>query len=270
MSLPEYHGSLKGNRSFREYYGIYRARVENNIDPYRVGRVQIRVPMIHGLADEGGLPSKGLPWASMCALGAGFNYGSFVVPEIGEYVFVMFEDGDEDKPVYIGSSYGIGTPLPKKYGSKDYYTYWEGEANKNEVPDEAQEIVPDRKVIYKSRKGNILYIDDRDYQECIHLETKNGQYLELHDNDRRIFINGLNDNTVEFTEERIDFELSDESVISLNERSFVASANNDTGDVTANIGSNVNLDVSNRGKISAIHTVFVEKKVKAVEVLSEE
>lgn len=273
MALPKYQGSLSGNRSFGQYTGIYRARVENNIDPYRVGRVQVRVPMIHGLADSGGMDIKGLPWASMCAMGAGYDYGSFIVPEIGEYVFVMFEDGDEDKPVYLGSSYGIGTTLPKKYGSKEYSTYWEGEANKNEVPSEAQSEVPDRKVIYKSHKGSILYIDDRDYQEKIYLETLNGQYIELNNSDNRIFIQGLNENSIEIDEEGIKFQISDESKVSINGDAIKAVADSDLGSVEVTLGNNVKwnvdnftIDASEAFTTKAPDLVFVEKKVKAVSV----
>ena len=258
MSIPKYRGSLNGNRNFLGYTGIYRARVENNVDPYRIGRVQVRVPMIHGLADSGGMPVEGLPWASMCAMGAGFGYGSFVVPEVGEYVFVMFEDGDEEKPVYLGSSYGIGTTLPKKYGLKDYYTDWEGKANQSEVPLEGQSEVPDKKVIYKSHKGSVLYIDDRDGQEKIHLETENGQFIELHNSDGRILIHGVADTTVEVDEDGIKVMLSEDNRIYLNETAAVLDVDNEN--------RNVEIDIENKVKSKAIDTIFVEKKVKVVEI----
>lgn len=157
--------------------GVYRARVENNKDPLGIGRVQIRVPMLHGLEGEG-VSSDSLPWASMCSNnGAGYNFGSFIVPEIGEYVFVVFEDGDTNKPVYLGSIFGTGSLTQKKYGSRD--TSWSGVAGVCEVPNEAQREDPTNKVLYKSRLGSKIYMDTSISTEGTSIEDEYGQRFKI-------------------------------------------------------------------------------------------
>src|SRR5574344_1408629 len=175
--LPSNMGTMSNSSAVS---GIYRARVENNIDPLKIGRVQVRIPMLHGMADSG-LSVEGLPWAFPCFQSAGYGYGSFMVPEVGEYVFIIFEDNDSSKPVYIGSSFGSGASAPKVYGTGDGKT-WQGDANSNEVPKEAQREYPTEKVIYKSPKGSCISIDEEDGQESINITDPLGQMLKFESN----------------------------------------------------------------------------------------
>lgn len=82
--------------------GIYRAKVEDNNDPSQLGRIKVRIyPM---LAD---VEAVLLPWAvPMYPIweGAGTGIGFFAIPDVGTYVFVMFEQGDIYQPVYIGEA----------------------------------------------------------------------------------------------------------------------------------------------------------------------
>lgn len=167
-----YNGEL---RNPSDVGGIYRARVENNKDPLQLGRVQVRIPMFHGMGIDDGISNDSLPWAVFCSNnGAGYNYGSFIVPEIGEYVMVMFEDNDPDKPVYIGSVYGSGSTVQKNYGSKEVKT-WNGTIGANEVPIESQREFPTHKMIYKSPFGSKIFMDTAEESESIVAEDSLGQ-----------------------------------------------------------------------------------------------
>ena len=87
-----------------KFYGLYRGTVINNIDPMQMGRLQVIAP------DTGGLvPSS---WAMPCVPFAGKQSGVFVVPSIGSGVWVQFENGDPDYPVWTGGWWGSAAEVP--------------------------------------------------------------------------------------------------------------------------------------------------------------
>lgn len=162
------------------FLGIYRAYVASNVDPLGIGRIKVRIPLIHGTSEVEGANLDALPYASLCsAFGGGSNFGSFMVPEVGEFGFVMFEDGDSNKPVWLGSTYGTDGSYDKEYGNKEKGVIWKGVAGTNEVPIEAQRAYPTQKVIYKSHYGSKIYIDTEQTSEKIGVEDEFGQKLEI-------------------------------------------------------------------------------------------
>lgn len=86
------------------FYGKYRGTVLNNIDPMQQGRIQAIVPDVGAL-----LPSS---WAMPCLPLAGINTGIFTVPPIGAGVWIEFEKGDADYPVWVGGFWGSAAELP--------------------------------------------------------------------------------------------------------------------------------------------------------------
>jgi hypothetical protein len=82
------------------YYGKYRGKVENNLDPYQQGRVQVSCPAVLG---EGSLS-----WAMPSVPYAGSGVGFFMVPPVGANVWVEFEGGDPDYPIWAGCFWGTG------------------------------------------------------------------------------------------------------------------------------------------------------------------
>jgi uncharacterized protein involved in type VI secretion and phage assembly len=87
-----------------KFYGVYRGTVINNIDPMQMARIQVLVP------DAGGLtPST---WAMPCVPVAGKQSGTFVVPQIGAGVWIQFENGDPDYPVWTGGWWGSAAEVP--------------------------------------------------------------------------------------------------------------------------------------------------------------
>ncbi|MBP1611926.1 MAG: phage-related baseplate assembly protein [Acidobacteria bacterium] len=86
------------------YYGKYRGVVLNNLDPERIGRVQVQVPDVLGA----GLSS----WAMPCFPFAGQQLGFYAVPQIGSGVWVEFEQGDPDYPIWSGCWFGSAAEIP--------------------------------------------------------------------------------------------------------------------------------------------------------------
>lgn len=87
--------------------GLYRGTVTINIDPERRGRLQLSVPNVLGY-----LPSS---WAEPCAPLAGPTgpgMGVYMVPPPGASVWVMFERGDVNRPVWLGCRFDLPTDVP--------------------------------------------------------------------------------------------------------------------------------------------------------------
>jgi hypothetical protein len=82
------------------YYGKYRGKVENNLDPLMQGRVQISCPAVLGDGQ--------LSWAMPSSPYAGNGVGFFMVPPVGANVWVEFEGGDPDYPIVGGCFWGTG------------------------------------------------------------------------------------------------------------------------------------------------------------------
>jgi hypothetical protein len=92
----------------KQFYGKYRATVVNNVDPELRGRLLCTVPDVLGL-----VPSS---WCEACAPLAGpVPMGAYLVPPIGAGVWVEFEQGDPNKPIWTGCRFAIGDPPPLAY-----------------------------------------------------------------------------------------------------------------------------------------------------------
>lgn len=88
----------------RRFYGKYRGLVVENVDPQQIGRVLVQVPDVLGE-----IPSS---WAMPCVPAAGIQAGCFIVPPIGSQVWVEFEQGDPDYPIWTGGFWGLVASVP--------------------------------------------------------------------------------------------------------------------------------------------------------------
>ncbi len=82
------------------HYGKYRGTVSNNIDPKQLGRLQVSVPAVYG--------TNTLNWAMPCVPYAGKDVGIFFIPAPGTNIWVEFEGGDLDSPIWSGCFWGQG------------------------------------------------------------------------------------------------------------------------------------------------------------------
>ena len=88
----------------KKYWGKYRGTVFNNVDPEFRGRIQAMVPDAAGL-----LPSS---WALPCFPFTGKQAGAWMLPQIGAGVWIEFEQGDTDYPIWTGSWFGTTAEVP--------------------------------------------------------------------------------------------------------------------------------------------------------------
>jgi len=86
------------------FYGVYRGTVVNNIDPMQLGRITAIVPDVGGIT-----PST---WATPCVPLAGKQMGTFMVPQIGAGVWMQYEAGDADRPIWTGGWWGNAAEVP--------------------------------------------------------------------------------------------------------------------------------------------------------------
>jgi uncharacterized protein involved in type VI secretion and phage assembly len=86
------------------FYGKYRGTVVNNIDPLQKGRLMVQVPDVSGL-----VPSS---WAMPCFPFTGKQMGAYMLPQIGSGVWVEFEQGDPDYPIWSGAWFGSAAEVP--------------------------------------------------------------------------------------------------------------------------------------------------------------
>jgi uncharacterized protein involved in type VI secretion and phage assembly len=81
------------------------------------------------------LDNSTLAWAMPCLPGAGPSVGFFTIPPVGAKVWVEFERGDLDYPIWSGGFWGSGeTPAPM--GPTQAMTHvWAGDNFKIEILD---------------------------------------------------------------------------------------------------------------------------------------
>jgi hypothetical protein len=97
MSMEQSIASALERQTDR-FYGKYRGLVLINVDPQNQGRLKAVVPEVLG-----SIPSN---WCLPCTPYAGTLAGFFSVPLIGSGVWVEFEAGDVNRPVWTGCWWG--------------------------------------------------------------------------------------------------------------------------------------------------------------------
>lgn len=102
--------------------------VTDNKDPDKLGRVKVKLPVLS--------EQDTTWWAPIVMVGAGKNRGWFFIPEKDDEVLVMFEHGDINRPIVVGS-------------------LWNG---KDKPPDKNPGGNPRR--VIKSRAGSKITLDD--------------------------------------------------------------------------------------------------------------
>jgi uncharacterized protein involved in type VI secretion and phage assembly len=122
--------------------GKYRGKVSDNHDPLKMGRITARVLLFSEERD--------ISWATPCVPYAGENKGIFFIPPLGANVWIEFENGDIEKPIFSGC-------------------YW----SENEVPDQNND--PDLKII--KTEHTTITINDKSNENRIEIKTSENQKI---------------------------------------------------------------------------------------------
>jgi hypothetical protein len=81
-------------RHLDRFYGKHRGLVMDNQDPLKQGRLKAMVPDV--------LQSEQTGWALPCTPYAGTTSGLYAIPPIGAGVWIEFERGVPERPVWVG------------------------------------------------------------------------------------------------------------------------------------------------------------------------
>lgn len=130
------------------FYGKYRGTVSDNQDPLMIGRIKARVPDVMGDQESG--------WAMPCAPFGGSGVGFFAIPASGAGVWMEFEHGDPDYPIWSGCWWGTVAEVPPLLLAPPY-----------------------KKMMIKTEGGTTLILDDTPGIGGITLETAGGQKIVM-------------------------------------------------------------------------------------------
>ena len=107
---------LKGLETIGRYYSSYRGFVVDNKDPENLGRIKLKVPEVWG----GGTHDY---WA-FPKTWSGDNHGIQIIPSIGEMVWVEFEQGHPEVPIYSHGHFGRNEMPTDDQELLDVKCYW--------------------------------------------------------------------------------------------------------------------------------------------------
>lgn len=88
------HGN--GMADWGRYYGVYRGKVVSTVDPTNMGKIMVNVPEVTQDVN-GQIPNPAFPLHPVMA---------DFPPEVGDGVYVLFEDGRAEFPVWLGHWWG--------------------------------------------------------------------------------------------------------------------------------------------------------------------
>lgn len=131
-----------------EFWGKYRGVVTDINDPLMTMRIKATVPDVFGDQASG--------WAMPCAPFGGDKVGFFALPTVGAGVWIEFEHGDPDYPVWVGAWWGSAAELPPKLVAPPY-----------------------KKVLLVTPAGHSITLDDTPGIGGITLETAEGASVKM-------------------------------------------------------------------------------------------
>ena len=131
-----------------QFFGKFRGTVTDIQDPLMTGRIRAKVPDVLGDLESG--------WAMPCAPFGGSGMGFFALPNVGAGVWIEFEHGDPDYPIWAGCWFGSVAEMPSDLLAPPY-----------------------KKVMLKTEGGHSIILDDTPGIGGITLQTSGGQKIVM-------------------------------------------------------------------------------------------
>lgn len=171
----------------RQFFGKYRGKVTANKDPLFLGRIQVTVPAILGEGRQS--------WAMPCTPYAGKDIGWFTIPPLNTNVWVEFEGGDPDYPIWSGCFWGV-----------------------DELPQNAKVEDPEKVQVFKTN-GITLTLNNLN-EKGLTIEVENPvveRPLKMVFNADGIEINNKDETTIKITANMIELKNRDSSTMTINQ-----------------------------------------------------
>ncbi|MBZ0303133.1 MAG: phage baseplate assembly protein V [Anaerolineae bacterium] len=130
------------------YYGKYRGIVTDNQDPLMTGRIRATVTGPMGSEESG--------WAMPCMPFTGSGCGLFALPPVGAGVWIEFEQGSLERPIWCGGWWGSAADVPSETLTPPY-----------------------QKFLIKTSGGQTVILDDTPGVGGITLQTSSGQKITM-------------------------------------------------------------------------------------------
>lgn len=163
----------KYNVSDEKLYGKFRAEVKNINDPLKRGRIEVKCESLMPNASS-------LGWAESC-----FMPGTFNLPRKGDFVWIEFEEGDIDHPIWVGimpTRKYVKEYLFEGYSDRVNYdhlisvfrtSHFKVNFKNNDLKGNEQLVIEDKagtKVTFDTDNGSLLIDSNNDF-----LVTYNGE-----------------------------------------------------------------------------------------------
>lgn len=238
-------------------FGVMVCQVVKNYDQEKQGFIQVNITTRD-------YQESRLVWARLAFPYGGDKWGDYFVPEIGDQVLVVFEQGNIMRPYVIGSVPKTNSGFVKKaFDEKNQFkkiTTRNGntiEIVDNKEGDGEQDRITittskdSHKIVLDNEKKKIL-ITDKDGKNKIEMKTENGQMevlaaqkitVKVGDN-IKLFMNGSN-GTVTLNANKLKVETSENTEMKSNNRFTVE-------------GGNVSLSGNSMMKVSSSGPVTVD------------
>jgi len=149
-----------------KYYGFYRAKVVNNKDPNKFGRVYIWIPdVMPDIPDNEGIWARPgnnpIGGRNMEEKKDQYYMGSSMIPKIGAWLWIFFEAGNINRPYYFSALDLENTPtLPENQQGLNYEHKW---------------------TLLRSHKGRAIVISDDPNDERVEITGKKRDLDKLPD-----------------------------------------------------------------------------------------
>lgn len=167
-----------------KYYGKFSGEVTNNEDEAQRGSVLVKVPAVFG-ADIEVRARPCLP------------YGHFFVPQVGAKVWVEFEAGDTDYPIWVGVWYAAdATPEPARITPPNNRVIQTLSGHTIEIKDvEGEESIlikhKDNAFISLDEKGSVLVSNKNGSHIHLDADAANATFVEQHGNSLTLSDQGM-------------------------------------------------------------------------------
>jgi uncharacterized protein involved in type VI secretion and phage assembly len=178
------------------YYGKYRGYVTDNDDPDKRGRVRVLVPSILGDAETG--------WAEpVLPFGGIKDAGLFLVPPPKAIVWIEFEEGDIDRPLWTGARWIPGTTSgDAAVGPRERFVLQTPAGHRVELDDSDDDNAKPR-LIVRHAKGAAITCDEKG---GIVIEDTAGDTVTLDAENKQLLLEDANGNSVALTDAGVKIE----------------------------------------------------------------